>query len=94
MTSYRAETRPEQLQFHLEVKCDETGVFVAHVREFPGVASQGRTEDEALHAMIFALEQHISVLLRRAQPQPEAEHRGPPSHSDEKGTDHYLLALA
>jgi predicted RNase H-like HicB family nuclease len=80
----------------IEVEHDTGGKYVAYVREVPGVVTQGSTEHQAVGALTFALEQHMSATIQRVRDQLLSEiGRANDSHSAPTGEkDHYEVALA
>lgn len=56
------------LRLHVVVEPDETGTYVARVLEFPGCVTQGKTQEDALDAIVDALDVYLTALIERAKP--------------------------
>lgn len=83
----------ETLRLHVHVEADETGMYVAQVRELPGCVAQGASEEVAIQRLTEVIPVYVQVALDRMRPSSVS---GTSSSSGSHGGDKrdFVLALA
>lgn len=60
----------ERVVFHVNMRKDEAGYFVAHCQELPAAMTQGKTEEEAIHRIKEAIHLVLENLRQQESHRP------------------------